>query len=857
MCIALTVKAQSELKVFTDWTSTSGTQYFYYKNKVKTDAGGNVYIAGATLNSSNNYDILVAKYNSSGVQQWIQQYNGAGNGDDMALGLFIGGTGNVYITGTVTTASNVDAITIKFNQYGVIQWVATYNGTGNAFDAGADVIEDGSYNVYITGSSFNASGNTDFITAKYNSGGTQQWVSRYDYASQMNDAGVKISFRNGNLNVSGLAQTNSTTYRASTLTYNTSGTLIGTNFGTSSSSGIDQVNDMVTDASGNIYIAAAIPVAGQGYNYAIIKLSSSLSLLWERTYNGADNLNDVATGLKVDASGNVYATGYSTTSTQGKNIVTVKYNSSGTLQWSLTYNNALNKNDEANAMAIDASGNIYIAGFTDTEADGTDYFTIKYNASGNVVWTIQSDGNAHLNDKATDIAIDSNGDIVVTGQSETAPNEFEYLTIKYVEKYVITPTDYNSESPANSFSYYANKGQLINTNGSQVSDIKYYSTNSSPALYIKDYSHSYVFASIDTSTATNDTLHRIDITYDKVNASAKTYPLEERADYVNYFLSQCPDGITKAHGNQRLITTNLYSNIDLMYSSNQDGIKYYYIVKPSANPSNIHITFTGASSFYLDGSTNELTIYSSIGSITFERPTVYQLDASNNIIPITGWTADWVVNGTSNKYYFNIGAYDNTKPLIIQVDRGHSVQQVTQNENLEWSTYYGGSNDDEFYDIKTDDLGKVYVAGSTLSSNFPTVNGQYLTPFDASDAVILKFDSAGVRKWATYYGGSSNDMGFSLIVNSSKYVYVTGSTGSNNFPIDTLNGAYMQYTYGNGVDAFIIKLDSTGRRELGVNSHTWATYLGGTGYEKGSDLKIDGNNNLYLVGSGTSASPLT
>jgi len=64
MCLTLSVKAQSELKVFTDWTSTSGTQYFYYKNKVKTDAGGNVYIAGATLNSSNNYDILVAKYNS-------------------------------------------------------------------------------------------------------------------------------------------------------------------------------------------------------------------------------------------------------------------------------------------------------------------------------------------------------------------------------------------------------------------------------------------------------------------------------------------------------------------------------------------------------------------------------------------------------------------------------------------------------------------------------------------------------------------------------------------------------------------------------------------------------------------------
>jgi len=75
------------------------------------------------MNGSNNYDILVAKYNSSGVLQWIQQYNGAGNGDDMALGLYIDASGNVYITGTVTTATNVDAILLN------ITVVARSNGS--------------------------------------------------------------------------------------------------------------------------------------------------------------------------------------------------------------------------------------------------------------------------------------------------------------------------------------------------------------------------------------------------------------------------------------------------------------------------------------------------------------------------------------------------------------------------------------------------------------------------------------------------------------------------------------------------------------------------------------------------------
>lgn len=204
--VTFMANAQSELKVFTDWTGTNGSQNFFYKNIVKTDASSNVYIVGATLNSSNNYDILVAKYNSSGIQQWIQQYNGAGNGNDMAVGLYIDASGYVYITGTVTTSTNVDAVTIKYNSSGTQQWLTTYNGTGSAFDTGADIITDASGNVYITGSSYNASGNADIITIKYNSSGAQQWVSRYDYTAQLNDAGSKIQIVAGNINITVLCK---------------------------------------------------------------------------------------------------------------------------------------------------------------------------------------------------------------------------------------------------------------------------------------------------------------------------------------------------------------------------------------------------------------------------------------------------------------------------------------------------------------------------------------------------------------------------------------------------------------------------------------------------------------------------
>ena len=458
-----------------------------------------------------------------------------------------------------------------------------------------------------------------------------------------------------------------------------------------------------------------------------------------------------------------------------------------------------------------------------------------------------------MNDKASNIAIDNLGNIIVTGESETAPNVFEYLTVKYVEKQVITPTDFNSETPPYSFSYYSNRGQLINTSGSPVPDIKYYTTNSSPALYINENSSSFVFAHIDTIPSTLDTLQRIDLTFDKVNAAAKTYPMEEHSDFRNYFLAQCSNGITRVHGNQRLITTDLYPNIDLMYSSNQNGIKYYYIIKPGGTPTNIHLIYTGATSFNLNGSTNVLTINSSVGNISFERPTVYQLDASNNITPITGWTADWQTNGASNLYKFNIGAYDNTKPLIIQVDRGHSTQQITQNGNLEWSTFYGGTNWDEFNDVSTDAFGNIYASGDTYDNYFPVLAGFFMSGDNGSDnGVIAKFDSSAVLKWATYYGGSSNDYVQNNCTDNIGYLYIAGYTNSNNMPVFN-NPPHINYfdsTYNGGNDLFIAKLETT------YGTPVWSTYYGGAHNENISNMVIDSQHNLYISGMGDSLTPL-
>ena len=857
--------SQGQNTAFEYFKTTDGTQNFFYKSVTKTDGLGNVYVAGATLNSAGNTDILVAKYNSAGVQLWIRQYAGSGNGADFAGGLYVTNT-DVYLTGAVTTGTNLttDVITMRYSSAGVLQWATTYNGTGNSFDSGKFIVTDGSNNVYITGSSYNASGNFDFVTIKYSSTGAQQWVSLYDYSAGLDDAGINIATMTSNVVVTGAVTSATNNYKVATLTYaQSTGSLTAINVGTATTtSSITAVTDLGKDVSGNIYIVGSTYVSGQNQNYYVQKLSNTLATIWTYTYNSASNLDDIAKGVGIDASSNVYLTGYSTSSTQGRDITTVKLNSSGVQQWVQTINGTTNGDDEGADMVIDATNNIYITGYTNSSTiNKADYYTVKYNTAGTKIWDIQTDGN-HLNDNATNMALDSLNNIIITGQSETAPNVYQFLTTKYVQMDVITPTDFNAELPSANFKYYENKGQLVTTSLTAVPDVRFYSYNTYPSHYIKDNSSMLVFSSVHTLASINDTLHRIDMTYDLSSTSAKTYPAEvQKNGYLNYFLPQTGSaGITGVLGNQRLITSNIYPNIDLMYSSNQNGIKYYYIVKPGGNPKSIGITFTGASSFSLNGSTNALSINSSIGSLTYDRPTAYQLSATNSTIAVTGWTPDWQTNGASNKYRFNTGVYTTSLTLIIEVDQGNGITaSVSSTQNLKWSTYFGGTNLDAVKEVKSDVNNNLFISGESSSNPLPL--GSNINVFQSSksggkDAFVAKFKPNGELEWSTYMGGTFDDVFKSFDFSSTGDIYLVGNTTSSNLQVKSKAGAFnnstfigpYDATYGWKTDCFIFQLAQNGL------TNPWLTYYTGDNDDDFSKCKFDANGNFFVVGNTSSPS---
>ncbi|MGE0637110.1 MAG: T9SS type A sorting domain-containing protein [Bacteroidia bacterium] len=853
--VATSFSQQQEFS-FQQWAGSSGTQNFFYKNITKSDASGNIYTAGATLNGNGNYDLLLVKYNKSGVVQWTKQYDGAGGGHDMATGIHIDGSGNVYVTGTtyVNGTNYNDIITIKYNSSGTQQWLSTYNGSGSSYDAGgAIVVNTAGTSVFICGGAMTTSNLSDFITISYNaSTGAQNWANTYNYNGNY-DVAAKISLTGLNqvtLVVSGGVQHNSTTWKYATVNYASS---TGFSLGQPQISGnntgsLDELGDICEDASQTYtYVAGSVDNSGTGtgYDYKIAKLqNSNLSVVWERTWNGADSLADKAADIVVDASGNVYVTGFTTTDTQGKNYATVKYNSSGTLQWTKYHNGAGNGIDEATAINIDASNNVYVTGTSHT-GGSQDYYTIKYKPDNTVVWEQAYNGLYNGLDKAYDIAVNpSTNEIVVSGQTQTATG-YSYTTVSIGQATTVT----NPNEVFNStFTFTENLGQLLKSNGTSASNIKYYNFSSSPTTYFSDTAVSYVLSSIDTLSATNDTLHRVDRTYTGHKTPGQ-YGINKRSDYYNFYLAHIPEGRAHVTNYNRLITPELYSKIDVLYTGNSKGLVTTFVCKPGSSPAaTIKMKFSGADSIRVVN--NDLIIYTKLGQIKHPRASAYELD-NNGTAYILGWFPTYVRSG--NEITFTLGSYNTSRNLIIDIGFPSVTAGGSGSDNLEWCTYYGASKTDRPYASATDSINSYYLGGYTSSEFFPTTNGAFQTVLRAlDDGFLVKFKNGTQRIWATFYGGEDSDRINDIEIDrKNKVLGIAAVTYSDSLP--TFDGgslAYDQADLGGDQDGYVGKFDMSNGTPL------WISYFGGNIEDDILSVSFDTDGNMFAGGFITQADTL-
>src|SRR3990167_7405653 len=217
------------------------------------------------------------------------------------------------------------------------------------------------------------------------------------------------------------------------------------------------------------------------------------------------------------------------------------------------------------------------------------------------------------------------------------------------------------------------------------------------------------------------------------------------------------------------------------------------------------------------------------------------LDINGNVY-VTGNTGSTDFPTTSGAYdaFFSTSLVGGGDAFVSKLDGGLT--------SLLASTYLGGSRYDNGYSLTLDISGYVYVTGYTDSTDFPTTSGAYDTSFNSSDyyiddVFVSKLEGGlGTLTASTFVGGSSDDYGNALTLDTSGNVYVTGSTGSTDFP--TTSGAYDTSQNGSGnTDVFVSKLDG------GLTSLLASTYLGGSSYDIGNSITLDTSGNAYVTGN--------
>jgi YD repeat-containing protein len=258
--------------------------------------------------------------------------------------------------------------------------------------------------------------------------------------------------------------------------------------------------------------------------------------------------------------------------------------------------------------------------------------------------------------------------------------------------------------------------------------------------------------------------------------------------------------------------------VDILIYGNGTRLEYDLVLAPGADSTRIEFEIGGASHIRLSPE-GDLLLETPAGGLRQKKPLVLQegrpVEAAFRIL-------------AANRVGFRLGAYDRSKPLVI--------------DPVLFSTYIGGTEDERAYGIAADPAGNLYITGTTSSTNFPSS-----AAFDASynggtsDGFIVKLNAAGTQRvYSTYIGGNAADQPVRIQADAQGNAYVVGNTRSRDFP--TTAGAPQRELRG-GQDAFALKLSADGARLL------YSTFAGGTNDEAATAILVDPQGALLLAGT--------
>ncbi len=710
-------------------------------------------------------------------------------------------------------------------------------------DYGTSIAVDGSGNVYVTGYSDTAwgtpkriySGGKDAFVTKLDSSGGLVWSTFLGGPGEDVGYGIAVDASGGTLYVTGESTgfwgtTPVHTYTlgidtfAAKLLASSGGIVWNTFLG---GSGDDEGRGIAVDGSGNVYVAGdstaswgSSPLrahAGQIDAY-IAKLNSSGALTWN-TFLGGSRV-DYGRGIAVDVSGNsVYVTGSSYASwscspnlctqrayTPGWDAFAAKLDSSGALLWNSFLGGS--STDNGNSIAVDGSGNVYVTGYSGaswgipirTYTNGWDAFAAKLDSSGALIWNTFL-GGADF-DYGYGIAVDGGGNnVYVTGHSKA--------------DWTCTGTPCTGKAYSGDYDAFAAK--LYTSSGILDRNTFLGGSSTDQGYGIAVGADGYVYLAGNSGAAWGCTPTNCTVGYytGGQDAFADKLDWNVQTNKWNTFLGGSGD--------------------DTGYGIAVDGSGNVYVTGYSDAPWSCspaactRRSYAGGGDAFVAklAASGALLWNTFLGSNDYDKGLGIAVDGSGNVYVTGLGKASW--DNPARLYTGNWDAF---------------AARLDSSGVLIWNTFLGGDGTDYGYGIAVDGSGNVYVAGYSIGAwgCLPACTARAYA--GGGDAFAAKLDpSTGALIWNSFLGSIEYDQGMDIAVDGGGNAYVTGLSST---PWSCSPAACTQRAYTGYHDAFAAKLDSSG-------ALLWNTFLGGSGWDTGYGITVDGSGNVYVKGNSTTS----
>lgn len=400
---------------------------------VAVDSLGNTIVTGVSYGGPTARDDLATiKYSPDGNVIWKRRYDGPGNAQEKSSAIAVDGSDNVLVLGRSYAGSLFynDYALMKYSPTGNRQWVANDDGLANLVDIPLAMAVDGNGSIYVAGTSVNADQvHTQMVTMKFSPTGVRQWIRTITgpLANQSSVAyGIAVNAA-GAVAVTGEVSDPSGVSGYLVVQYGTGGGLQWTGTYTSAAGGHSRPTAMAIDGTSNVLVTGWAGRGAGPSDYATVKFDTAGNQLWARTYNGSGNGSDEANSIATDTAGNVFVTGESSNGLTG-DFVTIKYDAAGHRKWVKSLD--LGDRDRGLFVRTDASGNVVVLGQIVGSSSG-DFMTVAYTTNGIKLWSKRFDGPLGNDDTPTGLAVAADGSVHVTGGAYMKTGYLDFATLKY------------------------------------------------------------------------------------------------------------------------------------------------------------------------------------------------------------------------------------------------------------------------------------------------------------------------------------------------------------------------------------------------------------------------------------------